>query len=93
MALRGDQTARQRNENTAPAISQRVNQIVGDQRMSTSRPTQTHLDAYRIAAEEFAPILDQLKVLTETDLKKLEGDLNSAGVPWTPGRLPEWRDE
>jgi len=93
MALRGDQTARQRNENTAPAISQRVNQIVGDQRMSTSRPTQTHLDAFRIASEEFKPVLDQLKVLTETDLKELERDLNAAGVPWTPGRLPEWKDQ
>jgi len=93
MALRGDMTARQRNENPPPAITQRVNQIVGDQRMSTSRPTQTHRDAYRIASEEFSPILERLKVLVDTDLKMLEQNLNAAGVPWTPGRLPDWRDE
>jgi hypothetical protein len=28
----------------------------------------------------------------EVDLKKLEKALDVAGAPWTPGRLPEWKE-
>ncbi|MCL5288857.1 MAG: glycosyl hydrolase, partial [Acidobacteria bacterium] len=92
-ALRGDVALRQRNENTMPAISERVGGIAGDQRMSISRPTQTHLDAYAIAAQEFAAELAKLRALVETDLVKLEKALEAAGAPYTPGRLPDWKDQ
>ena len=38
-ALRGDQTARSRNEDTPPAINDRVGTILSEERMSSSRPT------------------------------------------------------
>lgn len=92
-ALRGDVALRSRSENTPPAISERVGGIVSDQRMSTSRPTQTHIDSYSVAAQEFAQELAKLRTLIETDLAKLEKALEAAGAPWTPGRLPDWKDQ
>jgi photosystem II stability/assembly factor-like uncharacterized protein len=90
-ALRGDQALRQRNMNLPASISERVGEIVGSERMSTSRPTQTHLDQYSAAAQEFETALNQLRELVETDLAKLEKQMEAAGAPWTPGRIPEWK--
>ncbi len=90
-ALRGDRSISRRNENQPPSIIDRVNIIVGGQWRSTSAPTQTMRDQYRIAGEEFEPHLPKLKELMEVDLKKLEKAMEEAGSPWTPGRIPEWK--
>ena len=92
-ALRGDQALRQRNMNLPPSISERVGSVVGSQRMSTSRPTQTQIDQYAAAAQEFETTLNQLRQLIETDLARLEKQMEAAGAPWTPGRIPEWKDQ
>ncbi len=92
-ALRGDQALRQRNMNLPPAISERVGSIVGSQRMSTSRPTQTQMDQYATAAQDFETALNQLRQLIEVDLARLEKQMEAAGAPWTPGRIPEWKDQ
>ena len=89
--LTGDPSILKRGENAPPAIADRVQSIIYDQWQSTSAPTQTQQDAYRIAGEEFKPQLDQLKKLIGTDLKNLENKLELAGAPWTPGRIPEWQ--
>ncbi|HEX5891100.1 MAG TPA: hypothetical protein VFY61_20475 [Pyrinomonadaceae bacterium] len=92
-ALSGDSAARQRNMNTAPSISDRVGYVVGAQRMSTARPTQTQQNQYTAAAQDFEGVLVQLRQLIEVDLARLEKQLESAGAPWTPGRIPEWKDQ
>ena len=92
-ALRGDQALRARNMNLPPSINERVGNIVGGQRMSTQRPTQTHIDQYAAAAQEFESVLAQLRQLIESDLQKLEKQMEAAGAPWTPGRIPEWKDQ
>ena len=91
--MRGDQALRQRNMNLPPSISERVGSIVGSQRMSTSRPTQTQINQYAAAAQEFETTLNQLRQLVEVDLQKLEKQMEIAGAPWTPGRIPEWKDQ
>ena len=91
--LRGDNALRQLNYNVPTSIFERVNGIVGDQRMSTARPTQTQVDAYSIAAQEFTEQLSKLRTLVEVDLPKLEKDMEAAGAPWVPGHLPEWTDK
>jgi photosystem II stability/assembly factor-like uncharacterized protein len=91
--LRGDATRASRNENSYPSISDRVYQIAGDLSGSTSKPTQTHRDGYAIAAEEFTVEYQKLRTLMEVDLKALENAIESAGSPWTPGRLPDWKPE
>jgi len=92
-ALQGDQALRQRNMNLPPSISERVNDVVGSQRMSTSRPTQTQMNQYAAAAQEFETALNQLRQLIEGDLARLEKQMEAAGAPWTPGRIPEWKDQ
>ncbi len=92
-ALNGDAAARARNMNTPPSINDRVGYVVGAQRMSTSRPTQTQQNQYTAAAQDFETVLSQLKQLIEVDLSRLEKQLEAAGAPWTPGRIPEWKDQ
>jgi photosystem II stability/assembly factor-like uncharacterized protein len=92
-ALQGDQALRQRNINLPPSISERVGNIVGSQRMSTARPTQTQIDQYAAAAQDFETALNRLRQLIEGDLARLEKQMEAAGAPWTPGRIPEWKDQ
>jgi type II secretory pathway component PulJ len=92
-ALSGDAAARQRNINIPPSINERVGYVVGAQRMSTSRPTQTQRNQYAAAAQDFEAVLSQLRQLVEVDLARLEKQLEAAGAPWTPGRIPEWRNQ
>ncbi len=92
-ALRGDNALRARNINLPPSISERVGDIVGTQRLSTARPTQTQINQYAAAAQEFEQTLAQLRQLIELDLARLEKQMEAAGAPWTPGRIPEWKDQ
>ncbi|MFL6209182.1 MAG: glycosyl hydrolase [Pyrinomonadaceae bacterium] len=91
--LRGDNVLRSRNENTPPSISDRVFSIIGDQSASLSRPTRTQADQYHFAAQDFEGVLAQLRQLVDVDLKNLEKQMEAAGAPWTPGRMPDWRDQ
>ena len=92
-ALQGDADLARRSEAVPSSINDRVTGIMEGERFSMARPTQTHVEAYNIAAEEFAGQLGKLKTLVEVDLAKLARDLESAGAPWTPGRVPEWQPE
>jgi photosystem II stability/assembly factor-like uncharacterized protein len=92
-ALSGDSALRARNMNLPPSINERVGEVVGGQRMSTARPTQTQIDQYTAAAAEFEGTLNQLRQLIEVDLAKLEKQMEAAGAPWTPGRIPDWKDQ
>jgi hypothetical protein len=92
-ALRGDTALRARNINLPPSINERVGDIVGAQRTSTARPTQTQMNQYAAAAQDFEQTLAQLRQLIEGDLARLEKQMEAAGAPWTPGRIPEWKDQ
>ena len=92
-ALRGDAALRARNINLPPSINERVGDIVGAQRMSTARPTQTQINQYAAAAQDFEQALAALRQLIDVDLAGLEKQMEAAGAPWTPGRIPEWKDQ
>jgi len=64
----------------------RLGIIAGEQKYSTSKPTQTHRDNYDIAKSEIEVIKQQLETLYNVDVKQLEEQLVKAGVPYTPGR-------
>jgi hypothetical protein len=91
--LRGDTEMQKRNEAVPSSINDRVQAIMEGERFSLARPTQSHVDDYNIAAAEFAEQLGKLHALVEVDLAKLEKDMEAAGAPWTPGRVPEWREK
>jgi photosystem II stability/assembly factor-like uncharacterized protein len=92
-ALRGDIDLAKRNEQVPTSINDRLNGIMEGERFSLARPTQTHLQAYEIAASEFGEQLRLLHTLVDLDLVKLEKDMEAAGAPWTPGRVPEWSEK
>jgi hypothetical protein len=89
-ALRGDVEIAKRSEPVPSSINDRVNSIMEGERFSLAKPTQSNVDSYNIGAAEFADALAKLRTLVEVDLVKLEKDMEAAGAPWTPGRVPEW---
>jgi photosystem II stability/assembly factor-like uncharacterized protein len=91
--LRGDVALRSRNENTPDSITERVSTIVSNQRFSLAPPTKTDQELYQIANQEFGDELKKLRTLIEVDLKRLEEALDLGGAPYTPGRLPDWKDK
>jgi photosystem II stability/assembly factor-like uncharacterized protein len=92
-ALSGDREMQKRNEPVASSINDRVEAIMEGERFSLAKPTQNHVDDYNIAAAEFGEQLGKLRSLVEVDLAKLEKDMEAAGAPWTPGRVPEWNEK
>jgi hypothetical protein len=92
-ALRGDKELQKRNEPVPSSINDRVTNIMEGERFALAKPTQSHVDSYNIAAAEFADVLARLHALVEVDLAKLEKDMEGAGAPWTPGRVPEWAEK
>ncbi len=92
-SLRGDSALRGRNVNLPPSIAERVSSIAQAQRTSTARPTQTAMAQYAVAAQDFEQTLSQLRQLIEVDLARLEKQMEAAGAPWTPGRIPDWKDQ
>jgi photosystem II stability/assembly factor-like uncharacterized protein len=92
-ALRGDVEMAKRSEPIGSSINDRVNSVMEGERFSLAKPTQSHVDSYNIAAAEFAEQLGKLRTLVEADLTKLEKDMEAAGAPWTPGRVPEWSEK
>jgi photosystem II stability/assembly factor-like uncharacterized protein len=92
-SLRGDIEIARRNEPVPSSINDRVNSIMEGERFSLQKPTQSNIDSYNIGAAEFADTLGKLHQLVEVDLTKLEKDMEAAGAPWTPGRVPDWSEK
>ena len=92
ITLIGDPTKSERNVFTPPSVNDRVNRLVGGLSTTTQGPTGTQRDNYRWAGEAFATELERLQTLT-ADLEAFETELENAGAPWTPGRVPTWTME
>ncbi|MFZ0144419.1 MAG: glycosyl hydrolase [Candidatus Sulfotelmatobacter sp.] len=91
--LRGDRELQKLQEPVPSSINDRVEIILEGERFALTKPTQTHIDDYNIAAGEFAGELAKLRTLVEVDLAKLEKNMAAAGAPWTPGQVPEWSEK
>ena len=92
-ALRGDVVIAARSENVPTSINDRLQGIMEGERFSIAKPTQTHVDAYNIAADEFSQQLSKLRTLMQVDVVNLEKAMEAAGAPWTPGRIPDWQQK
>jgi hypothetical protein len=92
-ALTGDNVVARHSEPVPPAVVDRVQTVVGGMLATTNPATLTQRENYRVAAEAFGPILEQLRVIVEVDMKALGEKLEAAGAPWTPGRVPRWQKE
>ena len=91
--LRGDVELRRRQENTPQSITEKVEAIVDEQYFSLSPPTRTHQRLYDEAGAALAKELAKLRQMTEKDVPAIEKALEAAGAPYTPGRLPEWKEK
>jgi photosystem II stability/assembly factor-like uncharacterized protein len=86
--LFGDRTKGMRSEPTVPSLMERVTAQLD----STGPITATARRGYEIAADGFEKLLEEMRRAIDVDLKKLQGDLEAAGAPWTPGRgVPVWK--
>ncbi|PKP30333.1 MAG: glycosyl hydrolase [Bacteroidetes bacterium HGW-Bacteroidetes-16] len=56
---------------------------------STSSPTETQKENYRILMEEFPPVLVKLKKIDQ-QLKEIDKTLDEMKAPHTPGRIPKF---
>lgn len=91
LAISGDAFAASRYTDRVPALAERIRNVAGNMRLSTARPAPFWVENYNLTAREFEKELEKLRVLLEVDLKKLERELDAAGAPATPGRLPEFK--
>ncbi len=69
-------------------LNDRLSTLVYSNWGSTSNVTEKMESAYNILLEDFPPVWQRVKKLAEQDVKALENELEKAGAPWTPGRLP-----
>jgi hypothetical protein len=75
-----------------PGLQGRLQNAMFGAMGSTSGPTGTVGRQFEIATEEFAGLVDELKVLVEQDVPALLNKFDELGAPWTPGRkLPDWK--
>jgi photosystem II stability/assembly factor-like uncharacterized protein len=87
--------AKASDEEVPPAqvpLNSRLGSITWTHMGSTSGITTTEKQAYEILKEEFPPVLEALKRIVENEVPALEAELNKLNAPWTPGRLPEWKE-
>jgi len=87
--------ARASSEEIPPAqvpINSRLRNITYAHMGSTTGITGTEKQGYEIVKEEFQPVLEALKRIVEKDVPALETELDKMNAPWTPGRLPDWKE-
>ena len=58
---------------------------------SSSAPTETMKQSYKVAGDLFGTIYPKIKQIGEDSIPSIERKLEKAGAPYTPGRLPEWK--
>ncbi len=86
--LVGDRTRGMRSEPTEPSLMERISAQLD----ATGPITATSKRDYDIAAEAFGKLVEDMRQTIDVDLKKLQGELEAAGAPWTPGRgVPVWK--
>ena len=81
--LFGDRRLGEVDKDAEPGLVERVSGVVRSHWRSTAAPTLTQRSGYEIVAEEFKPLLDELRKIVEIDVKKIE----KLSRVWAPPRL------
>ncbi|HMS03474.1 MAG TPA: hypothetical protein PKE51_10895, partial [Gemmatimonadaceae bacterium] len=90
VALSGDNTPSRLQQPSEPGLLSRLNDIVGGHWSTQQAPTGTQRRQFEIVTRDVPPLLVRLRAIVERELPALEARAESAGVPWTPGRIPTW---
>jgi hypothetical protein len=73
-------------------LSKKMQEILWSRGGSTTEPTTTQQQSMDILKAEFPPVLQKVRDVAENKLPALEKELDKIGAPWTPGRVPEWKN-
>ena len=84
-----DAVARTLDLDQPPSLRSRMGRLVYMMFSSTSEPTQTSRDGYAIVLASFKPLLAEIEMLVNNDLKALHEQLVLVGAPYTPYALPK----
>ena len=87
--LNGDDTKSSREFETLPSINGRVSNIQGAMSNITTGPTEYYKESYKIASDEFRPLLEKMKQVNK-EIEAIENELEIKNAPYTPGRWPKW---
>ncbi len=74
-------------------INERLNYLIWTHWSSTSDLLTTEKNIYKILMEEFPPILSQVKKIYFDEILIIEQQLDKIGIPWTPGRIPQFNKD
>lgn len=91
VALDGDATVARLQEPTTPGLASRVDLVVSGLDGNLSGATTTMREGLAVAKRQFGPWLAGLEAAT-AEIRAIEGELEKARAPYTPGRLPAWGD-
>ena len=86
LRLVGDPIRGRLNEASAPSILGRVQRIAGGHWETRQAPTTTQRRSLEVAENAFGASSSELSMLLDTELPRVEAELEAAGAPWTPGR-------
>jgi photosystem II stability/assembly factor-like uncharacterized protein len=91
VSLNGDSALSGRYVNVPLSLTGRISFILGGGWNSQAAVPQGHRDSLAVARSEFAGVLQQLRQVA-ADVDALGKAAGKLGAPWTPGRLPEFRE-
>ncbi|MHB8928984.1 MAG: WD40/YVTN/BNR-like repeat-containing protein [Melioribacteraceae bacterium] len=92
ITIRGREGRGASAEENPPApvtLSSRLQTMLFTSMRTTTNITKNQTVAYEDLYDEIQPIIEQLKKISEVDLKAIETEMEKLNVPWTPGRMPE----
>jgi len=92
LKLHGNSSRSRREFETYPSISSRIGTAVYQLWHTTTSPTTTQKQGYQIAKEEFEPIMKKLNEMV-AKVASLEEKMSQYGVPYTPGRTNNWKQD
>jgi hypothetical protein len=90
VALLGDRSIARREFETLPGISSRVDNIVYNWWSTTQAPSTTYKEQLKLIKDLFSPVYNEVKLI-DSEIEKIETELEKQKAPATPGRLPEFK--
>lgn len=87
----GDWHKSKRDVETKTSVGNRIETVVYQCWYSTSNPTTTQKDQYKIAQELYADLKKEIESI-KASVENLEAKLNNAGIPYTPAR-PNFKED
>lgn len=90
LQLNGDGTLAGREFETLPGLAGAIEGIVGGLWATTEPTTTTYTEKLSTLKIKFTPIYNEV-LAVKALLEQLEKQLEQMNMPYTPGRLPEWK--